>query len=128
MKRFAAGILAFLYLSIASGVGISIHYCMGNKTGVDYSYHADRECHRCGMENKPGCCHNEYKIVKISDDQLVAKGNLVFQSATLIEALPFNISVSSPIQGQHLLISGSYHSPPDPRASSIYSFNRVFRV
>ena len=128
MKRFLSGILAVLYLAIASGIGISIHYCMGNKTGVEYSYHADHQCHRCGMENKPGCCHDEYKIVKISDDQLIAKADQSFQGASLPDAFPYTISFSSPLQGQGVLISGSYHSPPDPRASAIYSFNGVFRI
>lgn len=128
MKRFIAGILAFLYLAIASGIGISIHYCMGNKTGVEYAYHADRQCHRCGMENRQGCCHDEYKVVKIADDQLVAKTNLAFLSGPTTDAVAFNVSLSLPIQGQNLFLSGSYHSPPDPRSSSIYQYDRVYKL
>jgi hypothetical protein len=128
MKRIVAGIIAFLYLAIASGIGISIHYCMGNKTGVDYSYQSDRQCHRCGMDNKQGCCHDEYKIVKISDDQQVAKVNLAFQETPFTDGMQFNTSFSLPIQGRTLLTSGLYQSPPDPRTSSIYRFTRAFRI
>jgi hypothetical protein len=80
------------------------------------------------MENQQGCCHDEYKIVKISDDQLAVKANQAFLSGPVTDVIPFNVSISLPFQGQVLWLSGTYHSPPDPRSSSIYQYDRVFRI
>ena len=35
MKKIYTGILAFVYLAVSSGVALELHYCMGNKAGME---------------------------------------------------------------------------------------------
>ena len=52
--------MAFVYITLASGVEVNIHYCMGKLTDANYSYTNDDTCGKCGMQNKKGCCHNDF--------------------------------------------------------------------
>jgi len=113
MKRFLAGILSIIYLTVASGMVVSIHYCMGKKTGVDYRYHAQTQCNKCGMENKQGCCHDEFKIVKLATDQQLAKASLGLMSCPALVAISHSVPLSQSIQGSEKFLSFDYHSPPD---------------
>jgi hypothetical protein len=127
MKKLFTTILAFVYIAVASGVAVNIHYCMGKLTGVDYSYNNDDTCGKCGMQNKKGCCHNDFKIVKISDDQQIAKANVDFsQSPVLLNS--FVINLSQTIQGSENFLARQYHSPPDYKGADIYLYNCVFRI
>ena len=78
MKRIAITILAFLYLAIASGVTVSLHFCMGDLASVEYGIPSDSDCNKCGMKEKKGCCHTESKIVKIQDEHQWAKESFSF--------------------------------------------------
>lgn len=119
--------MAFVYIVVASGVAVNIHYCMGKLTGVDYSYNNDGTCGKCGMKNKKGCCHNDFKIVKISDDQQLAKVNIDFSQAPIL-LHSFVADFSQPLQGKENFLSLLYHSPPDFKAASVYLYNCVFRI
>lgn len=128
MNKLLTGILAFLYMAFASGIVVNIHYCMGKRESVEYAYHNNGDiCSNCGMENKKGCCHNEIKIVKIADDQQVAKANppLLHLTAGVI---PGSVNFFQPIQGLDQNIGLTYHSPPDKKGSSHYLFACVFRI
>ncbi len=78
MKRIIVGILSIVYITLASGIVMNIHYCMGQLSAVSYSYHDAHSCSKCGMENKKGCCHSDFAIVKISDDQQSMKTGFSF--------------------------------------------------
>jgi hypothetical protein len=127
MKKIFTGILAFVYITIASGVAVNIHYCMGKLSGVDYNYSAGNKCDKCGMENKKGCCHNEFKIVKLGDDQQLAKANINFLQAPVL-LNNFSVDFSQPIQGNEKILALQYHSPPDYKGSLVYLYNCIFRV
>ena len=69
MKKFFLGILTMMYMTMASGLAIEVHYCMGKRTGFDlYGPAPDAKCGKCGMKEKQtGCCQNQHKFYKISD-------------------------------------------------------------
>ena len=56
-------------MTMASGIGIELHYCMGKKVAVDLSGPTpDAKCTKCGMkEKKTGCCYDQHKFYKLSD-------------------------------------------------------------
>ncbi len=127
MKKLFLSILSFVYITIASGVVVNIHYCMGRLSGVDYAYSTNDKCGKCGMDNKKGCCHNEFKIVKLADDQQLTKANItIAQSPAVLTS--FFVDFSQPIQGVKRLLTLPYHSPPDSRISPVYLYNCVFRI
>lgn len=129
MKKAVVAILAFLYMTIATGVVVNLHYCMGSIAAVDYGYNEQHDCGKCGMEMKPakGCCHTESKIIKIDDaHQLVKATAQQFQAPALpvIELSSFERTLPEP--GLELV----HHDlpPPDDLSSPPYLLNRVFRI
>src|SRR5687768_7528287 len=71
-KAFVA-ILAVLYLAVASGVEMNIHYCMGEVASVEYGSSKDDLCGKCGMESKKGCCEDETAVLKIDDSHQLSQ-------------------------------------------------------
>ena len=128
MKRILLFILSITYLVVASGMVISIHYCMGRQTGLDYHYASQSKCEKCGMENKPGCCHNEFKFVKLALDQQLVKDYAQSLRVPALDQPLQPIENSRSLQSAQLFTSRVYHSPPDPRETSIYRYHCLFRI
>ncbi len=80
MKKIIVAILAFLYLSVSSGIAMEIHYCMGKKAGVDLYGSGTDKCHKCGMKEKKGCCNDEHKFYKINDSHKIVSNDLNFET------------------------------------------------
>jgi hypothetical protein len=127
MKKIIAGILSIIYFTVTTGFAINIHYCMGHVSSIDYSYSNSKNCGQCGMENKKGCCHSEFKIVKLSDEQQVSKANISI-SQFPIEINSAVINLLQQKQGSEKITTTDYHSPPDKRLTDVYLHDRVFRI
>lgn len=126
MKRPVVAILAFLYIVIASGITVNIHYCMGDFASVEYGIPANDACSVCGMKEKKGCCHTEYKLVKIQDAHQLATITVEFSK---LPATPVQLTSLPPVAiSQQKNIWLQYHSPPDERLNGIYLYNNVFRI
>lgn len=67
MKKLLTILLAFMYLSISSGVVYNVHYCMGEVANVALGSKTGEKCATCGMDNK-GCCHDDIQVIKLKDD------------------------------------------------------------
>jgi len=127
MKKLISGILAFFYLAFTSGIVVNIHYCMGKPHDIEYAYQNNKTCGNCGMENRKGCCHNDLRIIKLADDQQVAKVNFTLPALTI--ALPAEYPPVFCLLRDPDAVSGNgYHSPPDKMGSSHYLFLSVFRI
>jgi hypothetical protein len=127
MKKLFVSILSILYLVVACGFAVNIHYCMDRVSTIDYSYNNSKTCDRCGMENKNGCCHSEFKIIKISDDQQTAKANIdIAQQPAIINY--FAVNILQVAQGPEKITLSQYYSPPDKRLTAVYLHNCVFRI
>jgi len=82
MKKLFLGILTMMYMTMASGLAVEVHYCMGKKAGADLFAPPDGKCGKCGMkEKKAGCCHDEHKFYKLSDSHKNVSNNLSFAGA-----------------------------------------------
>ncbi|MBS1932672.1 MAG: hypothetical protein JST96_01645 [Bacteroidetes bacterium] len=129
MKKLLSGIFSLLYFAVASGVAVNIHYCMGHVSTVDYVYNKNNSgtCGKCGMENKKGCCHNESKFIKLTDDQQLVKAD--FSADQFVAILPSSfLDFSTSLTGIEKSIALQYHSPPDKRMTFVYLHNCVFRI
>jgi hypothetical protein len=127
MKKIFVSILSILYLIVACGFAVNIHYCMGRVSNIDYVYSNSKTCSHCGMESKNGCCHSEFKIIKISDDQQTAKANIqIAQQPAIINY--FSVAIFQFVQGSEKITPSKYHSPPDKRLSEVYLHDCVFRI
>ncbi|HEX4374543.1 MAG TPA: hypothetical protein VHZ50_14675 [Puia sp.] len=127
MKKVFVSILSILYLIVACGFAVNIQYCMGRVSSIDYAYNHSKICSRCGMENKTGCCHSEFKIIKISGDQQTAKANIhIAQQPAVINY--FAVNILQVAQGLEKITPSQYYSPPDKRLTAVYLHNCVFRI
>jgi hypothetical protein len=128
MKKLFLGILSFIYITLASGVAVNMHYCMGKLNDVEYVYNSNTDkCGKCGMDNKNGCCHTDFKIVKLADDQQLAKAAIDIAQAPAILP-PVFVDLSQSIQGSNRFLALPYYSPPDCRDLPVYLSNCVFRI
>jgi hypothetical protein len=129
MKKLLFGIFSLIYFAVASGVAVNIHYCMGHVSSVDYAYNKNSSdtCGKCGMENKKGCCHNESKFIKLTDDQQLIKTS--FAAEQFVAIVPSSFTDFSPaFTTLEKSLALQYHSPPDKRMTSVYLHNCVFKI
>ncbi len=128
MKKAAASILAFLYLTVSSGIALEIHYCMGKQAGIELYGSGNDRCGRCGMtDTKSGCCHDEYRFYKLEDSHKLASNDIVIGAG---EAIPVNdhFSYNSSLPGNSVAANFKGHSPPQPSGPSACVLNCVFRL
>ncbi|NII25857.1 hypothetical protein HB364_12230 [Pseudoflavitalea sp. X16] len=128
MKKAIIAILAILYVTVASGVVVNVHYCMGRIASVEYGYDDHDVCSKCGMSSqKKGCCHTEYKLIKLQDEHQLVKASIAFSALpAIVPAQP--PLFQQPLSGAHQYLALQYHSPPDSRLNSVYLSNCVFRI
>jgi hypothetical protein len=127
VKKAFIAILSVLYLAVASGVEMNIHYCMGEIASVDYGKAEKGLCGKCGMESKKGCCEDETTLLKIQDSH---------QSSQLSWAFQLPVAEFTVASGFHNFFeynSRSYsdqptHGPPPGRNVPGYIKNCVFRI
>jgi hypothetical protein len=126
MKKITVAILAILYLTVSSGVAMSIHYCMGKVASVELGHTSDK-CSKCGMEVTGGCCKNEFKMVKLSDSHKLISNDINTDAPVAI------IDNSKSIFDTQLFFSGitpdgNNHSPPRSPGISLNILYGVFRI
>jgi hypothetical protein len=126
MKKVLAAILAFTYLTLASGVVVSVHYCMGEVAGVAIGHSNADTCGTCGMDND-GCCHDDVSVVKVQDSHAMASAH--------VDLLKAEYPVQHP--DQHFIVpsalSAAYahpvaHGPPVASATPLHILHCVFRI
>lgn len=127
MKKIAITVLAFLYLGLATGVIMNLHYCMGELSSVEYGYNNRESCGTCGMKEQPGCCTTESKIVKLQDSHHWSTSEPFTKK--IFEPASLNIAENVAAVSRHLSSPRTvYHSPPDPRISLLYLHTGVLRI
>lgn len=96
MKRFAATILAVLYLVTSAGATLQLHYCMDKLVDWNTGQHESATCGQCGMEKETGkddgCCKYEHKFFKVNPDQKAAENSLLMMTLAIGLPEPFATS------------------------------------
>lgn len=128
MKKVYTGILAILYMAVTSGIAVELHYCMGDKAGMELYGSSSPTCGKCGMTDKDnGCCHDDYKFYKISDSHKTVSNDIDFSAPTfavLNDQYVYNWQVPS----NSVFTAENNHSPPDYTAPSACIMNCIFRL
>ena len=92
MKKIYIGILALVYMAVSSGIALELHYCMGDRAGVELYGSASDTCGKCGMTEKDtGCCHDEFQFYKISDSHKTVSNDINFTAASFAVVTENNI-------------------------------------
>src|ERR1700744_5183401 len=95
MKRLLVTILSILYMASATGATIHVHYCMGKLISASFVHHGADKCGRCGMKRTAkgnGCCKDEHKTIKASDQHLFANAIFHTPSAESLAIIPAPMS------------------------------------
>lgn len=61
-----------MYSASTMGATIHMHYCMNQFAGWSFTSVKKENCAKCGMKNT-GCCKDEKKQIKVSQDQQKAE-------------------------------------------------------
>lgn len=128
MKKIYIGILAIIYMAVSSGIGLELHYCMGDKAGIDLYGSSSDTCGKCGMSEKgAGCCHDEFKFYKISDSHQTVSNDIDLTASSvpvINEFYAYNWQVADNTTAT--LVNN--HSPPDYTKPEVCIMNCVFRI
>ncbi len=128
MKKLFLGILTMMYMTMASGIGVEVHYCMGKNAGFELYGPPNGKCTKCGMQDKKtGCCHDEHKFYKLSDSHKNVNNNIsmagagvgVLNLSSLFQFRPRAHTFSSEIND---------YSPPDDTGPSPIVLHCIFRI
>jgi hypothetical protein len=128
MKKIIVSILAILYLGVSSGVAMQVHYCMGERAGVDLYGDTDDHCGKCGMKaNKGGCCADENKFFKLEDSHKTVSNDVSLDAPEYI--LPTTTLALNWLFKENLLSEQiNNHSPPTYSGPGSCILNCVFRL
>jgi len=128
MKKFFLSILTLMYMTVSSGIAMEIHYCMGKRAGIEFYGSDSDKCGRCGMtEKKTGCCHDEHKFYKLSDDHKNVSNTISFSAGDIAisnDVPLFNWTAPADVT----IAAVNNHSPPDYTGPSTCIMNCVFRL
>jgi hypothetical protein len=128
MKKIYTGILAIIYMAVSSGIAVELHYCMGDKAGMELFGSASDTCGKCGMTEKDaGCCHDEFKFYKISDSHKTVSNNIEL-TAPFVAVTNTYYTYNRQVYLNTTITSANNHSPPDHVKPSARIMNCVFRI
>ncbi len=115
-------------MALSCGIAMEIHYCMGSQAGVEFYGSEKDRCGKCGMKEKKGCCHDEYKFYKLEDAYKNVTNNISFTTpetdvVTNIPLFTWQISAENAIAVIH-----NNAPPPNYTGPSACIMNCVFRI
>lgn len=133
MKKLFVFILAVIYLSEASGMGLHLHYCMDKLVYWGLT-EPKKKCATCdhSINCAPkiackDCCKDELKTAKFDNankvDQVLLTRNFPIETVHLFSSLEIPCIVPyTTIRAYNI------NAPPDLYKVPIFIFNRVFRI
>ncbi|HMJ47577.1 MAG TPA: hypothetical protein VK498_09615 [Ferruginibacter sp.] len=125
MKKLLLSIITFIYLSVSSGIAMEIHYCMGQRAGVDMYATKAGKCSRCGMTEKKGCCNDEHKFYKLTTDQKTVANDHDFHSPVVLHETVYSIPELLFTKNTALTLSNNSPSPGGP---PLFILNCTYRL
>lgn len=127
MKKLLLILLTAVYMLSASGLAMQIHYCMGEKVGLEFFSHKDEKCGKCGMTERKGCCSDEHRFFKLSIDH--QKAGLVECPSPLLKNLPPSGTECLSLNTEAPGIFANYpFSPPRPAGLSLCRRYCIYRL
>jgi hypothetical protein len=130
MKRPVILFFTFVYLVVASGLSVNLHYCGGKIKDVSLFYTGTKDDSGCcgKMKKSKGCCNNKSAILKVNDDQQYVSIVKYSPEQLLSDYLVHSSVLSFLINQKFELIETVQHPPPLLSSSPIYICNRVLII
>jgi hypothetical protein len=130
MKKLVITITALVYLTVASGATVNLHYCMGKLMSWNLSLKNKGKCGSCGMEKTghKGCCHDEHKQLKVDKDQKASESAFQFLSISCVAITATHTELPLIYSSNLVAENPSAHGPPGIGGVPIFILNRNFRI
>jgi hypothetical protein len=132
MKKLFVLILAVIYLSEASGMGLHLHYCMDKL--VSWGVTKNHKClsfnsskHHLSHLACKNCCKDEYKTAKLDNSKKAELGFLLIAQPVKVNGL-FAFQESPIVASLKAIGSNHINAPPKKYKVSVFVFNGVFRI
>ena len=104
---------------------MEMHFCMGEQTGLNFYISSGDACASCGMkEKKGGCCSDEQKFIKLSDDHKTSSLHYLDDVVSPVTRHPKYLYVKSVAFYTASFPLQDYTDIGPP----LYLTNRVFRI
>lgn len=133
MKKLTVLFLVFLYLGTATGVTMTLHYCMGEVVNWEATKADADHCENCGMDKnqstKNGCCKDEFKKIKTDDSGKLVEGT--FSTTIVSAALPAPSLSYQFTAGSYPSISEEdpkSNAPPRSKPVPVYVLNCTYLI
>jgi hypothetical protein len=132
MKQLLIIIISVAYFVTTTGATMHMHFCKGKLSDSSLWFKGQEKiCGKCGMEKKEepnGCCSDEYKWVKIQDEQKASVASYDFSKSPVAEPIhyfTFENQLFLPLSADLLPQS---HAPPRNCEAAIYKRNCLFLI
>ena len=129
MKKVAVTILILLYSTTSIGATVRMHFCMGELIlWTVNTKEKDDKCSKCDMKCEKGCCEEKSQVVKIDNDQKLAKAFFEFSKTN------FHVAPTLYQQWQATIISFTVtdfpkaNAPPDKGKVPLFVRNSAFLI
>ncbi len=124
MKRFAAMVLTFIYLSVSTGFTVNVHRCLGILTSVSLSDQASCVCAAAGPDL---CCKTVLIKVELKDKSQKASIDLPGIATAILPSVCFPFSLARLQAG---ITEPDYIAEPSPGRFKLpdYILFRNFRI
>ncbi len=128
MKKILLTIVTLIYLMASSGIAMDVHYCMGEKVGVDFAISSNEKCGKCGMkEKKGGCCKDEHHFYKYENSHKNVP-NYFLNIFEIVAVTPIYYFDREFLFYKESTSSYKANAPPDITQPLLYIRNRNFRI
>lgn len=128
MKKLTAILLTLLFLVSNSGMAVTMHWCSGKLTSIDF-FSADKSLCKCEKPAmKSDCCKDKTTTFKAKND--MAQANYF---AFKLTTPKFNFTVVNQIEvlpsaNFQYYASAFYHPPSFKPKAPIYLLDRIFLI
>ena len=130
MKKILVSIFAAFYLASSVGATVHLHYCMDKLIGWSLEHQKGNRCSKCGMIKKQkgkACCKDEYKQLKLQNDQKAAASYQATQLSSV--AILTNFFITPSVNLTSLTEENPLsHAPPGSKSIPLYIRNSVFLI
>jgi len=126
VKKLLIICLLLVHAAASSGTALSVHFCMGEYSGISFAREKQSKCSNCGMVDKKGCCHDETQLIKL--DAPVANSLLV--EFGYLKWVPISTFTYVPIKYfsvPNVLLDALHHKPIDS-GPPLHVMNCHFRI
>lgn len=117
-----------MFLLGNSGIAVTVHYCGGKITSIDFIPDSKYKC-KCGKKAmKPGCCKEKTSVFKVNNEMAKVSHFALKIAAPKNILTQLNLEKTVCRESFYYSVADYYHPPPYKPKVPIYLLNRVIII